>query len=382
MGATRPAVTRRDFVRLAGTAGLVLASGTALVACGGAGSASATPAASVAASGAAAASANGAASAAPSRPAASPAVSRSGPLDKVSVALPTIAQSQAAYLVARENGYYAQDGIEPGLQVVAPNLGVQGAAAGSYTFSGSAAQAAIARLGGAPLKVVFNPGSSITWWLTANQKSGVKTVEGLKGKTMAIEGPGTLSATFTQALLRKHGLNPDTDIKFVGVGAVANWLPAVIGGAVDAGIAPDSDSYLKGKQQGLVELAWYGKELHATLSGAAVSDKLLSEKPDLVKRFLRATIKGLRAYKANKSQSVSIMAKLTKLPEDEVSAAYDIESPLTLSDGILDEPAQRDFLDLAAQTLKMQGSVDPKTVYAYDLTGQAAQELAAEHWSP
>ncbi len=307
---------------------------------------------------------------------------RSGPPDQVTVALPVIAQSQAPYLIAREKGYYQDEGIEADLQVVAPNVGVQGAVAGSYAFTGAGGQAAIARLSGAPLRVIFNQNNSVTWWLVATQRSGVQTVENLKGKTIGIEGPGTLSATFTRAVLRKHGLNPDTDVEFISLGPVPNWLRSVISGAVDAGIAPDADALIVARQQGLTEVTWYGAEISAPLSGLATSESMLRDKPDLVKRFLRATIKGLLHYKANKEDAVALSAKLLDASPEEVARAYDILQPLTLSEPILDERIQREFLELAKDVLNVDRPVVPSDVYDYGITRQALQELTAEHWSP
>src|SRR4051812_22138960 len=44
------------------------------------------------------------------------------PRDSIAVALPTIAQSQLPYYIAREKGFLAEEGIEAELAVVAPNL--------------------------------------------------------------------------------------------------------------------------------------------------------------------------------------------------------------------------------------------------------------------
>ena len=375
---------RRDFFRVSAGTGL----GILLAGCGAAtssppSSASAPSLSQVSASSAAKPSV-GAPSAASvaARSAASAAVATSGNRDKVTVALPSIVQSQAPYLIAHEKNYYSDEGLDVELSAVAPNLGVQGVAGGAYTFSGAAAQAAISKLSGAPLKVVFNHSSSITWWLMANQKSGVTSVEGLKGKSIAVEGPGTLSMTFTQAVLRKHGLNPDTDVSFTSAGAVTNWLTPVLGNAVDAGIAASSDVYLASKRNGLVEVTWYGRELHAPLSGIATSDALLKDKADLARRFLRGSIKGLRAYRANKDEAVRILAPLIKQPADQVAKAYDVEAPLMLDDPIIDDATLRDFLQIAKETLKLAAAPNPSDVYSYDLTRQAIRELASEGWKP
>src|SRR5712691_1726723 len=156
---TTQVLSRRALLRLTAAAGAMVCAGAALSACGAsAGTGSSTSPAPGSAPASFSGSAKPSAASPTSASAASkPVASGSGSTQKVSLAMPTIAQSQAAYLIAREKGYYAEEGLEADLQVVVPNLGVQGAAAGSYTFTGAGAQAAIARLGGAPLKVLFTP---------------------------------------------------------------------------------------------------------------------------------------------------------------------------------------------------------------------------------
>lgn len=307
---------------------------------------------------------------------------RAGPVEQVVVALPTLAQSQLPYVLAREKGYYAEEGIEVDLQVVPPDLAVQGVLGGSFAFTGAGEQATIGRLGGAPVKVIFNHNHSATWWFVTPQQTGIKTLADLRGKTIGIEGPGTLSSTFTRALLRKHGLSPDSDVAFVSLGPIANWLGAVIGGTVDVGIAPDAEALVVGRQQGLTEIAFYGNELNAPLSGLATSEALMRENPDLVKRFLRGSIKGLRAYKAGRDEAVALAARALDQSPEHAARTYDVLAPLTSIDPILDERVQREFLELAREGLRLDAPVTPGDVYDYSLTREAMRELDAEGWVP
>src|SRR5581483_4655103 len=266
----------------------------------------------------------------------------------VAVALPVPSQSFFPLYLAREKGYYAEEGIEADIQVVAPQLGVQGVVAGNYGFSGAVSQAAIAGLTGAPVRVVFNT-HSITWWLMANQASGVRTIPDLKGKTIGIEGPGTLSATFTRVLLGKHGLNPDADVQYASLGPVPNWLQGAIGGAVDAAIAGDVDLRLLGEGQGLTEVAWYGDDVQGSLIGLATSESMLRGNADLTRRFLRAATRGLNSYRANKEETVTLAARLLDQPADFVARAYDLSVSLLLDPPMLTPDVQREFLDLARE---------------------------------
>jgi ABC-type nitrate/sulfonate/bicarbonate transport system substrate-binding protein len=312
-------------------------------------------------------------SAAPAESAPQATAARAASTTTVAVALPVPSQSFLPIYLAREKGYYAEEGIDADIQIVAPQLGVQGVVAGNYGFSGAVSQAAIAGLTGAPVRVVFNT-HSITWWLMANQASGVRTIPDLKGKVIGIEGPGTLSATFTRVLLRQHGLNPDADVPYASLGPVPNWLQGAIGGAVDAAIAGDVDLRLLGEGQGLTEVAWYGQDVQGSLIGLATSESMLRGNADLTRRFLRAANRALNSYRANKDDTVALGARLLDQSPDFVGRAYDLSASLLLSPPMLAPDVQREFLDLAKETLSIDRAVDPSEVFDYDLARQVVQE--------
>lgn len=306
-------------------------------------------------------------------------------LERVSLSLASIAQSQAQYLIAREKGYYREEGIEVDVQVTAPNVGVQGTVAGTFDITGVGGQAAVARMSGpgVPLKLVFNHNLSVTWWLMAAKNSGVTSIADLRGKSIAVEGPGTLSSTFMRAVLKKHGINPDTEVQFVNAGPVANWLTPVLSGAVHAGIAGDSDKYIVAKREGLIEITRIGTEINAPLSGLATTEATLSTRADMVKRFVKASVKGLRFYLNKKEESVAILAPVLKQEVAETVAAYDVLAPLTAEVPKVGTEAQREFIDLVLTSLnKEPGTVSPEDVFDYKLLDQALKELDAEGWVP
>jgi ABC-type nitrate/sulfonate/bicarbonate transport system substrate-binding protein len=214
---------------------------------------------------------------------------------------------------------------------------------------------------------------SITWWLMANQASGVRTISDLQGKVVGIEGPGTLSATFTRVLLRKHGLNPDADVQYASLGPVPNWLQGAIGGAVDAAIAGDVDLRLLGEGQGLTEVAWYGQDVKGSLIGLATSESMLRGNADLTRRFLRAVNRALASYRANKDETVALAARLLDQPPEFVARAYDISASLLLDPPMLAPDVQREFLDLAKETLNIDRAVDPGEIFDYGITRQVVQ---------
>ena len=63
------------------------------------------------------------------------------------------------------------------------------------------------------------------------------------------------------------------------------------------------------------------------VSGAATSKKFLTQRPDVAKRFLHATWRGLRAFKTDKNAAVQAMVKYMKLGPDMAASIYDNVMP-------------------------------------------------------
>ena len=64
-------------------------------------------------------------------------------------------------------------------------------------------------------------------------------------------------------------------------------------GTIDAGVLSPPFNAMA-KQLGYRTLAYFGDYVEQSLSGLGTSDKLIRERPELVKRMLNATLKSLR----------------------------------------------------------------------------------------
>ena len=127
-----------------------------------------------------------------------------------------------------------------------------------------------------------------SFWLMA--KPEIKSMAELKGKIIGITAIGSSTDTLARFLVSKNGLVPDRDVAFLGTGTTANILTAMKAGTVDAGVlSPPFNAF--GKQLGYRTLAYFGDYVEQSLSGLGTSDKMIRDRPELVKRMLIATIK-------------------------------------------------------------------------------------------
>ena len=74
------------------------------------------------------------------------------------------------------------------------------------------------------------------------------------------------------------------------------------------------------EKMGMVRLAYVGDAIQMPMSGLVTSEKLIQQQPELVRRFVRATVKGLRFFldKKNEGESIAALNRVTKM-EPEVA---------------------------------------------------------------
>jgi NitT/TauT family transport system substrate-binding protein len=212
-------------------------------------------------------------------------------------------------LLAVERGYYAEEGLDLSVK---PGKGsgatVQVVAAGSDLFGfADAGVMAIAVSKGAPLIMVANttprgPNGAITLGpkLTSPKE--------LEGKSLGMV-PGEASQAAVLALMAKYQI-PSTAYRVISVEA-ASKVPALLTGKVD--VIPGFRfgdflrAYAQNKNTKITLFSDWG--LNILGNGYFVTTSTLAEKPDLVKGFLRATMRGWKDAIADPKAGVAVLMK-------------------------------------------------------------------------
>ena len=98
-------------------------------------------------------------------------------------------------------------------------------------------------------------------------------------------------------MLERLGLDADKDVRILSVGrylAGARREERSKSGL----IRPPFTNVAE--KMGMVRLAYVGDAIQMPMSGLVTSEKLIQEQPELVRRFVRATVKGLRFFRDRK----------------------------------------------------------------------------------
>lgn len=230
----------------------------------------------------------------------------SGPRTTVKMALPGRAD-QAPFELARQRGYFAQQGIDIQPVEFASGSEVIAAIAANQVQAGSGAPTAAlfnAMAQGINLRVVADwahVGSATDTTLSIIVRKdlldsgAVKSMADLKGKSFAAGGSqGTVGDVLLQAAERRDGVNPgDIDVQYL---ALPDVLAALANKKIDAGTLTEPQ-VTQAAQQGIAGVLYPAGALipdeHLAL---LLFSQQLAQNQDAATRFMVAYLRGVRDY--------------------------------------------------------------------------------------
>ena len=283
------------------------------------------------------------------------------------------------HFVAKELGYYRDEGLNVEVIVMPGGLATQALVAGDLHFSTSSGSSLNASLRGIKLKVVYvnldRPLYKILSW-----RDDIRKVTDLRGKGIGIASRGDTMEGAANLMLRKHGMDPVRDVIWVALGT-GGRVTSLAAKTVDSAVLGFADS-LRMQTRGFPvhEVVNIGKEIKMLYTGLAASEEMIVKRPDLVRRFLRATVKGREFVKRNKIQALALGKKYDKSPDDVRSADYDATMEMMTADGTEDLETQRSDIEIAKRMLNVQKDVPTEQIFDFRFTREVYKELREAGW--
>lgn len=250
--------------------------------------------------------------------------------DRVRFAYPAKSLNYLPITLGRDKGIFQSEGIELQLVLVASTIQVTALTTGDIDFSGAQSQVMAGAARGLPVKVVGFLTIKPSFWLMS--KPEIKTMADLKGKIIGITAIGSSTDTLARFLVSKNGLTPDREVAFIGTGTTSNILTAMKAGTVDAGVLSPPFNAMA-TQMGYRTLAYFGDYVEQSLSGVGTSDRMIRERPELVKRMLSATIKSLRFIQQRPADSIQFISKEWSVDSASATELYKSMLPAFSKDG-------------------------------------------------
>lgn len=228
---------------------------------------------------------------------------------EVTVAYPQPSGSMTLLWVADDSGLFRKHGINTKLQLLSPQATVQAILSGSVDVAMSA-DLMTARLEGAPVKLFAS--SLLRYVFHIYGAKGITDIQQLKGKTVAVSIARAPIDNSTREVLKKNGLIPDQDVKFLYAQTVPAILTAIVTGNVAAGtLSPPAT--LKARESGLSLLADIGKlNIPGILSPFGASEKYMKENPNTIYAFVKAVSEALVLCRKDPAAVKKAIGRYTK----------------------------------------------------------------------
>jgi ABC-type nitrate/sulfonate/bicarbonate transport system substrate-binding protein len=208
----------------------------------------------------------------------------------------------------------------------------------------------------------------------------IKRVEDLRGKKIAVADRGSVTFFVARSILLGHGLEPDKDVTILNMGRPDVRYQALMMGTVQAVVANfDGIGLLEPKGfHSVAKAGKYGKGFAGSLS---VMQEQLEKRPEEVVRFLRATLKGTRAYLQLRDEAFKITSEWTKISKDNAAKVHELMSAGALgADGLLDRETMEAVIADARDVTGVKRSVRTDEVFDFRLMQRVNDEL--QGWRP
>lgn len=295
-------------------------------------------------------------------------------LDEVNLHISAgISGNALLYKFALEKGFYREEGLDVRPIQAGMLPGIQGLVGGSFDFSQILGQGAGAILRGVPLKIVMVFDTRPLNWLYARKE--IRSLQDLKGgKQIAVSSFGAALDQMTRDLLPKRGIDPQKDVVLRAIEPTPNRLAALMSGAVDAAVVNQMDRIVA-KKNGFNELLFYGDDLEFVTAGAVTTEKNLAQRPDLVRRFLRGTLKGFYWLKNDEKEVVARMIPIMKVTESEAIDVHQAWLRVMSADGTIPRSLQEKMIAFQRKSLKVDRDVSPENVYDLSIVRTLNDEM-------
>lgn len=229
---------------------------------------------------------------------------------KMFVGIPAKTVGFLSLFIAEENGFFKAEGLEVLNVVMRPESSVGALPSGEVQI-GHGQSAVRAAMKGAPVKALMFLYDRPTIIFMARPE--IKSFQDLAGKKIATNFPGGDVYFQTLKLMRARGLK-DKDYGIVFMGPDPQRLQAMMQGLVHATFlnvdyAAIAETKFKGVKR-MTTVRDLGKDL---FSGLGTSDRFLAENPEAVKKFLRATLKGILVIRDQSEEAARIAQKVIGL---------------------------------------------------------------------
>jgi NitT/TauT family transport system substrate-binding protein len=292
--------------------------------------------------------------------------------DKLRFGFPDLAAQFIPLPLAEQRGFFKEEGLQGEFIRIRPAVSLAAMASGEIDYDAVIGNGIGAAIRGLPVKVVacFLPATPIALIVRPEFKS----VQELKGKAIGLNTFGGTLESIARLIVKHFGLDPDKDVKFLATGTADSRFAAMKQGLTAATLGSAPLDFL-GNKLGFVVLARANELFSFPASGLVATVKSIKERPDEIKRVIKASIKANRYIHQNREGTMQMMMSWLKIDKEIAGATYQSVAKAFNDDGGLTEKGHRVAIDEAKRVGKVDREVSLSEVADLSILRQAQKEL-------
>jgi NitT/TauT family transport system substrate-binding protein len=296
-------------------------------------------------------------------------------LTRIRIGLAARSTTSMPFFVARERGFFREEGLEAELIVMQAIQTIQATLGKSLQFASATGSAVSAAVRGAEIKVVLAVTDRPSFDLIV--QPNITSVQQLRGKKIGTGGVGSLAEILARRILLVNGVRPE-EVTILATGPSHVTYLSLKTKVIDA--APlQMPLTFTAQDEGFRKLVDAGSVYRSVQGGLATSKALLTEQPELVTKVARATLRAIRLIKADRKYAIDFIKgpwlDIGKEPEKIAARVYDISAPALLENGLVGEEIQREMIADASERIKPPHPVLPEQAFDFSIVRKIGETL-------
>lgn len=282
----------------------------------------------------------------------------SAPATKVAVNIPSKSLAIMPFYFGKEKGFFASEGIDLQLVLMAPPTAIAALVAGELDFSMTLGAGASAIMQGHPLKRIIYLQQNSAFALVALPE--IRSMLELKNKVIAVNSPNDATGMSAKEILKGNGIDPSA-VAFLSTQTMENSVLALTSRKVQATIlAPPFAEQAEAK--GYTRLAEAGEYAPLSTIGLMASVKYLQTKPATVLAMIRAVLRTLAYLQdpMNRNEVIQYISSYHKIDRVIADRAFSTISAAYSKDGTKPRVALQREIDVYRENLKITKSFGPE----------------------
>lgn len=239
----------------------------------------------------------------------------------------------APFFIAEAEGYYEAEGLT--LEHIKFPGGldtVRGVDSGIGFGTSATIPAFIGAEKGMDLRIIGNVYTFPAVDFVTLSTSGIKTIEDVRGRKIAVSTPGSNSTYFAERTLKEAGLEPGKDVELISVGSASDSWTAVSKGVVDVAwtASPLSE---KIADEGAAQIVWRSRDYVTDWSDTCLiaTGEFTEQNGEALKGWIRALGKGMDLIRDDVEKAAGIYAKaIESKPEVALAALKNSQNVFSL----------------------------------------------------